>query len=77
MSFYDRVEKKENELSNEERSGSAFEVILSELKKIGYGISFNILNAADFGAPKNRKRLVMLGARDGKKTPLVRGIAFC
>jgi DNA (cytosine-5)-methyltransferase 1 len=70
VSFYERIGKKEEALSPEERLGSAFEVILEEFKKTGYAINWNVVNSADYGAPQKRKRFVMLGSRNGKKIPL-------
>jgi len=32
----------------------------SEMEKVGYKISFDVLQVADFGVPQNRKRLVVL-----------------
>jgi len=34
-----------------------FDKILSELKKIGYNVEYNILNTKDYGIPQNRERL--------------------
>jgi DNA (cytosine-5)-methyltransferase 1 len=70
VSFYERIEKKEEELSPEERLGSAFEAILEEFRNTGYGINWNVVNSADYGAPQKRKRLILLGSREGKKIPL-------
>ena len=70
MSFYDRVEMNDSELRHSQRKGSLFRYIenkFNELKKpkkgIGYTIKYDILNAADFGIPHNRKRFVMVGIR--------------
>lgn len=38
-----------------------FELIVSELKKEGYHISYRIVNAKDYGVPQNRERLVCIG----------------
>jgi DNA (cytosine-5)-methyltransferase 1 len=67
VSFYERINKKEEELSPEERLGSAFEVILEEFRNTKYGINWGIVNSADYGAPQKRKRLIILGSREGKK----------
>ncbi|MCV0409368.1 DNA cytosine methyltransferase [Nitrosopumilus sp.] len=70
MSFYDRIEMNDSELRRSQRKGSLFRYIenkFNELKKpkegIGYTIKHDILNAADFGIPQNRKRFVMIGIR--------------
>jgi DNA (cytosine-5)-methyltransferase 1 len=53
-------------LSSDEELGSAFSLILKELKKTGYYIVFDVLNAADFGVPQGRERVVFVGSRDGE-----------
>lgn len=70
ISFYERMKKSEQELTSQERLGSAFEVLLGEFEKTRYGINFGVVNAADYGAPQKRKRLIVFGSREGKKVPL-------
>lgn len=41
--------------------GGALCVILERLKKAGYTISFNLYNAANYGAPQIRERVVIIG----------------
>lgn len=41
--------------------GGALLVILDQLKELGYAISFNLYNAANYGAPQIRERIVMIG----------------
>jgi DNA (cytosine-5)-methyltransferase 1 len=53
-------------LKKDEELGSAFELILKELRKTGYYITFDVLNAADFGVPQSRKRVIFIGSRDGE-----------
>ncbi|WP_199698459.1 DNA cytosine methyltransferase [Deinococcus cavernae] len=48
----------------EEERGSAFAVILSEFGRIGYSFTYGLLNAADYGTPQTRERVVILGSRD-------------
>jgi len=67
VSFYERMKMKEEEISPEERLGSAFEMILSEFKNTNYSLNWGIVNSADYGAPQKRKRLIILGSREGKK----------
>lgn len=45
------------------KSKTALEIIEKELKKIGYFSKIKILNAADYGVPQNRKRLIIMGYR--------------
>jgi DNA (cytosine-5)-methyltransferase 1 len=38
--------------------------IVSDLAKVGYKVSYNLLNAADFLVPQSRKRVFIIGIRD-------------
>ncbi len=40
-----------------------FELILTELRKLGYIIDYKLLNAVNFGVPQNRERLFVFGHR--------------
>lgn len=40
-----------------------FELILSELQKLGYIIQYKLLNAVNYGVPQNRERLFVIGHR--------------
>lgn len=57
-------------LTPEEQRGSAFAVILSEFRRIGYSFEYGLLNAADYGTPQTRERVVILGSRDGEALSL-------
>ena len=54
-------------LEEEEQLGSAFGVFAQTLRDLGYYCVFDVLNAADYGVPQTRQRLVIVGSRDGKK----------
>ncbi len=56
-------------LSQDERRGGALLFIMQKLKNAGYGISFNLYNSANFGAPQQRERLIIACSRDGEKLP--------
>lgn len=47
--------------------GRYFEEMISEFEKLEYGISFKILNAADYGVLQNRKRVFIVGMKHNKK----------
>lgn len=47
--------------------GGALSIILDKLKTMGYGISFNLYDAANFGAFQHRERVVLIAKRDGTK----------
>jgi DNA (cytosine-5)-methyltransferase 1 len=44
-----------------------FEYFLGVLKRSGYTVWYDVVNAADYGVPQERKRLVLLASRIGKK----------
>jgi len=62
-------ERKGRKLSPEEEKGSLFKVVLKMLKDTGYEIIFDVLNAANYGAPQVRDRLIIIGLREG--TPVL------
>lgn len=49
--------------------GGALCLILDRLEEAGYTISFELYNAANFGAPQIRERIVMIGKLKGDKVP--------
>lgn len=40
-----------------------FELVIKELRKLGYMISYRLLNAVSYGVPQNRERLFVIGHR--------------
>lgn len=54
------------------QGGLVLEAICEEFSRIGYEISYKILNSADFGVPQARPRFILIGADAGKSvnTPL-------
>lgn len=44
--------------------GNTWEVIKGIFKSLGYHISYDVLNAIDFGVPQNRRRLFVVGVKD-------------
>ena len=64
------IKERKRPLRPEERPGSLWEVVLDALHGTGYRITWGILNAADFGAPQKRRRVIVIGVRpDLKVTP--------
>lgn len=60
-------------LKADEELGSAFKAVASALRGLGYYSVFDVLNAADYGVPQTRHRLVIIGSRDGKKVRMPSG----
>lgn len=44
--------------------GKVFEMILSDFTNLGYKVTAKLLNAADFGVPQKRERVVIVGVRN-------------
>lgn len=42
--------------------GKTLEVILNQLDELGYKVSWDVLNGADFGVPQNRERIIIIGS---------------
>ncbi|NDV43080.1 DNA cytosine methyltransferase [Flagellimonas sediminis] len=56
-------------LEMDELKGGALLYILQKLRENGYGVSFNLYNAANFGTPQKRERVIIIASRDGRKLP--------
>jgi DNA (cytosine-5)-methyltransferase 1 len=41
-----------------------FKLMLRRLERLGYQLNYNVLDAADYGVPQRRRRLVLLGCQD-------------
>lgn len=56
--------------SNEKsKKGSALDYILTYLNSKNYNVSFNLYNAANFGVPQIRERVVIIATLDNEKVP--------
>ncbi len=56
-------------LSEDELKGGALNFIINRLENSGYSYSFNLYNAANFGTPQIRERVIIVCSRDGKRPP--------
>lgn len=59
------------ELGQDELRGGALNFVISEIKKAGYGYSFNLYNSANYGTPQIRERVIMICSRDGSTPPFI------
>jgi DNA (cytosine-5)-methyltransferase 1 len=55
------------QVQSESERGGSLDIILNEFESIGYHCTHNILNAADYGIPQLRERLIIVGSRDGER----------
>lgn len=60
------ISERDGQLKPEERKGSAFKVVLKMLNSTGYNITYDSLNAADYGSPQGRDRLIFVGLKEGE-----------
>lgn len=59
-------EKKKSEYTEGEMPGSAFKVIKQTFENLGYKIVYGVLDAAHYGVPQFRERLIIVGSRDNE-----------
>ena len=55
---------KHDSISKTDKIGRTFDVILNSLKSLGYQVSWNLLDASDFGVAQTRKRVFIVGTKD-------------
>lgn len=71
VSFYDRTSTPKDKVHEDEKPGSAFEDIMANFRATGYQVSEpTFLDAADYGTPQHRRRLILIGARDQNAVPM-------
>lgn len=44
--------------------GTVFQMILNDFSSLGYKVSYRVLNAADYGVPQTRQRVIIIGVRN-------------
>lgn len=47
------------------------DLIIGELRKLGYYVEYRVLNAVDYGVPQNRERLICVGHRSSFQFPRI------
>jgi len=47
--------------------GKTFERIKTDITSAGYELAYKVIKCSDYGLPQMRKRLIMVGVRDGKE----------
>ncbi len=52
-------------LTLEEQPGSVLREILDEFESLGYMVNYKLVNAADYGIPQKRERVIFIGSRNG------------
>lgn len=57
---------KHNIEDKKDKIGITLQTIIGKLTDLGYHVSWNVLNAADFGLPQERKRVFIVGTQDEK-----------
>ncbi|MBN2068299.1 MAG: DNA cytosine methyltransferase [Opitutales bacterium] len=59
-------------LTPEEEKGGALWFILKKIRAAGYEVSFNLYNAANYGSPQKRERVIIVCSRNGVKMPYLK-----
>lgn len=52
-------------LSDAERPGSVMAILRDRFRQMGYTVTAELVNAANYGVPQHRERVIFLGSRDG------------
>ena len=59
-------DKRKGKLKTKEEKGGTLNFILNYLNNIGYKVSFNLYNSANFGSPQIRERVIIIGNKKEK-----------
>lgn len=58
-------------------NGRRLEALLATLEAAGYSVAWRVLNAALFGVPQHRERVVIVGGRDGRTFAWPNPTCYC
>lgn len=50
-------------------NGEAIQTIIKDFEKIGYHVVYKLFNAADYGVPQTRERVIIIGTKKSKLPP--------
>lgn len=59
----DGIRSSKKSINGEKVDISALDIILKDFDSAGYNVQYKVLNAADFGVPQNRRRVIIFGIR--------------
>lgn len=60
------LDKRSNaELKPERQKGSVLRLLKQKFNRMGYTVSVELVNSADYGVPQKRERVIFIGSRDG------------
>jgi len=61
----------DSDVQSRPTKGTALLYALAKIKELGYSATFTLYDAANYGVPQRRERIIILGSRDGCKIPLI------
>lgn len=53
-------------LAYRNQSAPVFDALVARVRSLGYSVSYEVLNASDYGVPQNRQRLFVIGVRSAQ-----------
>ncbi|WP_404464285.1 DNA cytosine methyltransferase [Vreelandella aquamarina] len=59
-------------LKEEEQPGGVLHYIIRMIEDANYSYSFNLYNAANFGVPQSRERVIIICSRNGERVPFLK-----
>lgn len=60
----DGIRNSRKNMVGEDVDKSALDVILDDFNRAGYNVQYSVLNAADYGVPQMRRRVIIMGIRE-------------